>query len=134
MLAGVISEDGPIPHRAALYSNHDLVGGGGLQRVTGVLKSAPDVLEWLRRHGRVAYGIREGVSGQPAKKLELITYENLPEFDMRQTYGGFFPSGEGDVEGRQLKDRLPFTFSQPASLRETDARPHPSVAQPRHPL
>src|ERR1700751_3346387 len=36
----------------------------------------------------------------------------------------------GDVERRQLKDRLPFTFSQPASLRETDARPHPSVAQP----
>jgi arylsulfatase A-like enzyme len=27
----------------------------------------------------------EGVAGQPAKRLELITYGNLPEFDMRQT-------------------------------------------------
>jgi arylsulfatase len=27
----------------------------------------------------------EGMAGQPAKKLEMITYQNLPEFDMRQT-------------------------------------------------
>ena len=27
----------------------------------------------------------EGVAGQPAKRLEYITYDNLPEFDMKQT-------------------------------------------------
>jgi hypothetical protein len=45
MLAGVI-RGWADPERAALHSKDDLAGGGGLQRVTGALKSAPDVLEW----------------------------------------------------------------------------------------